>query len=268
MPSRRPASRSRNIALRPRRAPRPRIRGRRSTGLTFAIVLVLAVVIGVQELFAADDGASRPGRGDAVVGIVDRGAWNAPDAAPGYADELDLLRHVATAPRGAGDGYSREEFGPRWADVDGNRCDTRNDVLARDLDAIQLRDDGCTVRRGTLTDPLTGEAIAFERGPDTSPAVQIDHLVALYDAWRTGARTWDPALRTQFANDPANLLAVDGPSNNAKGHADPSDWLPPDDGFHCEYVAARVRVKAAYGLWLTPAEHEASRRVLAGCLAP
>lgn len=227
-------------------------------------MLVLALVVGVQELFAAE-GDAPAARQDAVVGVVDPEAWNPQDGAPGYADELELLAHVPTAPRTSGDGYARENFGARWADVDGNGCDTRNDVLARDLSRVQRRADGCTVQRGTLADPFTGEVIDFERGPDTSPAVQIDHLVALYDAWRTGARDWDPALRTQLANDPANLLAVDGPTNNAKGHADPSDWLPPDAGFHCEYVAARVRVKAAYGLWMTPAEHAASREVLRSC---
>ena len=256
-------SRSGRVAPPLRRAARSRTGGRRSKGLTLVIVVLLAIIFGVQELFADD--ASVPAHGDVVGGIVDQEAWNPQDAGPGYADELELLDEVPTSPRTPGDGYAREEFGARWADVDGNGCDTRNDMLARDLADSRLRDDGCTVQRGTLADPFTGEVIAFERGPDTSPAVQIDHLVALYDAWRTGARDWDPALRAQLANDPANLLAVDGPTNNAKSHADPSDWLPPDEAFHCDYVAARVRVKAAYGLWMTPAEHETSREVLTSC---
>lgn len=231
-----------------------------------AIVILLVVIFTVQELFAAEGdvpgASSSSGSG---VGIVDRAAWHPHDAAPGYADELALLEQVPTAPRESGSGYARDEFGAGWVDVDGNGCDTRNDVLARDLVDVELRADGCLVQLGTLADPFTGRTIEFERGPDTSPAVQIDHLVALYDAWRTGARDWDRALRTQFANDPANLLAVDGPTNNGKGHADPATWLPPDDAFHCEYVAARVRVKASYGLWMTPDEHAASHEVLRSC---
>lgn len=204
-------------------------------------------------------------RPDLSRGLADPAAWHPVDAAPGYADELALLATIEQRPRGGHDGYHREEFGERWADVDGNGCDTRNDVLARDLRGVELRRDGCLVQRGTLDDPFTGTVIAFERGPVSSEAVQIDHVVALYDAWRTGARDWDLALRTQLANDPANLLAVDGPANQAKGHADAATWLPPNEGFRCEYVGAQVRIKAAYGLWMTAAEHEASSRVLSSC---
>lgn len=198
-------------------------------------------------------------------GVVDVDAWHPVDAAHGYTDELALLEGIRTGRRERGDGYSREQFGERWADVDGNGCDTRNDVLARDLDDVELRRGSCLVQRGTLDDLYTGKRIRFERGPDTSPAVQIDHRVALYDAWRTGARHWSPARRTQFSNDPANLVAVDGEANFAKGHADAASWLPPAESYRCEYVAAQVRVKAAYGLWMTHAEHDASRRVLEEC---
>ncbi|NLF05940.1 MAG: HNH endonuclease [Actinomycetales bacterium] len=197
--------------------------------------------------------------------MVDAAAWDPQDAAPGFADELALLATIDQRARTGHDGYSRDEFGERWADVDGNGCDTRNDVLARDLRDVELRRGTCLVQYGTLHDPYTGFVIDFERGPVTSEAVQIDHLVAMYDAWRTGARDWPAGLRQQLANDPANLYAVDGATNDDKGHSDASAWLPPNREFHCEYVAAQVRIKAAYGLWMTPAEHAASRRVLEGC---
>ena len=162
------------------------------------------------------------------------------------------------------DGYTRERFGQAWADVDGNGCDTRNDVLARDLADARLDPGGCLVLAGTLDDPYTGTVIAFVRGPD-SATVQIDHLVALDDAWRTGARSWPAARRLGFANDPANLIAVSGDANQDKGAADASGWLPPQAGFACVYVARQLRVKAAYGLWLTPDEHAAADRALRGC---
>ena len=163
------------------------------------------------------------------------------------------------------DGYTRERFGQAWADVDGNGCDTRDDVLARDLLDVRLGTDGCTVLAGALLDPYTGATIAFVRGPDSAD-VQIDHLVALDDAWRTGAQGWPASRRLSFANDPANLLAVDGDANQDKGAGDASQRLPPQAGFASVYVVRQLRVKAAYGLWLTPDEHAAAERVLCGCV--
>lgn len=233
-----------------------------SRRLLGALLVLALAVVGLVALRALNDRLDAPAFDDAE-------GWNPTDVDPsGYPDELALLATIDERPRTGHDGYSREEFGERWADVDGNGCDTRNDVLARDLDDVELRRDGCLVQRGTLDDPFTGTVIEFERGPVTSEVVQIDHVVALYDAWRTGAQSWGLERRTQLANDPANLLAVDGEANQAKGHADAATWLPPNEAFRCDYVAAQVRVKAAYGLWMTPAEHAASHRVLVGCSAP
>ena len=162
-------------------------------------------------------------------------------------------------------GYARERFGPAWADADGNGCDTRDDVLARDLTDVRRDRAGCVVLSGTLDDPYTGATVAFVRGPD-SAAVQIDHLVALDDAWRTGAQLWSASRRLEFANDPANLVAVSGDANQAKGAGDASQWLPPQAGFGCVYVVRQLRVKAAYGLWLTPAEHAAAEHALRRCV--
>lgn len=164
-------------------------------------------------------------------------------------------------------GYSREEFGPAWADVDRNGCDTRNDVLARDLSDLTFKDgtQNCVVLTGVLDDPYGGDTIDFERG-ERSADVQIDHVVALSDAWQKGAQQWDAATRQEFANDPANLLAVDGSINQAKGNGDAATWLPPSTGFRCAYVVQQIRVKAAYGLWVTEAEASAMDRQLDGCI--
>lgn len=179
---------------------------------------------------------------------------------------VDALTVKGRAPR---TGYDRDEFGPRWADVDRNGCDTRNDVLRRDLVATTTRPGthGCVVLTGTLLDPYTGERIAFVRGQGTSQAVQIDHVVALADAWQKGAQGWDDETRERFANDPLNLLAVDGPTNASKGMGDAATWLPPARAARCAYVARQVAVKRSYGLWVTRAEQDAMRRVLSSCPA-
>jgi len=123
----------------------------------------------------------------------------------------------------------------------------------------------CTVLSGVLHDPYTAKTINFTRGEKTSDDVQIDHVVALSDAWQKGAQQLDPETRKQFANDPLNLLAVDGPANNAKSDADAATWLPPNKDYRCRYVARQVAVKQKYQLWVTQAEHDAIQRVLGGC---
>lgn len=164
-------------------------------------------------------------------------------------------------------GYDRDLFGSGWVDVDRNGCDTRNDILARDLTALETKPGtgGCVVLRGRLVDPYGGESIAFVRGNATSTAVQIDHVVALSDAWQKGAQGWDAGVRVAFANDPLNLLAVDGPLNASKGDGDTATWLPPRKEIRCAYVARQVAVKAKYGAWVTQAERDAMVRVLSAC---
>lgn len=176
----------------------------------------------------------------------------------------DLLESLETKGRAPHTGYDRGEFGDSWVDVDGNGCDTRNDVLQRDLDHVETAGP-CKVLTGVLDDPFTGDTINFKRGEETSPLVQIDHLVALSDAWQKGAQQLTFDERVAFANDPLNLLAVDGPTNFAKGNADAATWLPPNREFRCAYVARQISVKAAYGLWVTDAERAAMERVLTDC---
>jgi len=168
--------------------------------------------------------------------------------------------------------YDRAAFGPAWSDATGapwghNGCDTRNDILRRDLQAVTLEPGtgGCVVLTGTLQDPYGNTTIHFVRGIATSNAVQIDHLVALGDAWQKGAQRWSPQKRKAFANDPRELLAVSGPLNESKRDGDAATWLPPDKGYRCAYVAGQVAVKKAYGLWVTRAEHDAIARVLGAC---
>jgi hypothetical protein len=174
---------------------------------------------------------------------------------------LDTLPIKGRAPK---TGYDRDQFGQRWLDVDRNGCDTRNDTLAAQLTDI-TRSGPCRVTSGILDDPFTGRTIDFERGQGTSELVQIDHVVALSDAWQKGAQQLTADQRASFANDPINLLAVDGKANAQKGDGDAATWLPANKSFRCAYVARQVSVKATYGLWVTQAEHDAIARVLDGC---
>jgi hypothetical protein len=187
-----------------------------------------------------------------------------PTAPPRTGTALALLQTLPVKGRAPKTGYTRAQFGPAWTDVDHNGCDTRNDILRRDLRHITLSG-SCKVLSGTLNDPYTATVIHFTRGVKTSTAVQIDHVVALSNAWQSGAQQLSAARREQLANDPLNLLAVDGPTNEAKGDGDAATWLPPNKAFRCRYVATQISVKAVYHLWVTPAEKSAMTRVLSSC---
>jgi hypothetical protein len=161
-------------------------------------------------------------------------------------------------------GYARNLFSDGWGSILG--CDTRNFILKRDLKSITWRSgENCIVATGVLLDPYTGSTIRFVRGVKTSLAVQIDHVVAVSDAWQKGAQQMSSNSRYAFYNDPLNLLAVDGPTNSAKGDGDAATWLPPNKSFRCAYVARQVAVKAKYKLWLTSAERDAIGSILTAC---
>lgn len=181
------------------------------------------------------------------------------------ADALDALKvDDGTKPAG----YDRDLFGFRKTDANNDGCDVREDILARDLTDVTYKYRGsCIVAGGVLHDPYTGKTIRFTRGVRTSSAVQIDHVVALENAWRSGAFAWDASKRYAFANDPYNLLAVDGPANQAKGSASAAYWLPTNSAYRCEYVARQIGVKAKYSLSVTSNEKTAMQAVLHTCPA-
>jgi hypothetical protein len=166
--------------------------------------------------------------------------------------------------------FSRWRFGEAWSDdVDvefgHNGCNTRDDILRRDLADVVVRPGTCYAQSGVLHDPYTGQTIVFTRGPATSDTVQIDHMVSLSDAWYKGAREWDDQRRRDFANDPRNLVAVAGQANFDKAFRDAAAWLPPNEAFRCDFVARQIDVKAAYGLWVSAKEKQTMRDVLARC---
>ena len=180
---------------------------------------------------------------------------------------LSIIEAQITKGRAAKTGYTRAQFGQTWADVDRNGCDTRNDILKRDLtgEIFKEKTRQCVVLSGTLIDPFSGESINFIRGNITSMEVQIDHVVALSNAWQTGAFKLTLKERTAFANDPLNLLAVKGRLNSQKGDGDAATWLPPLKSFRCDYVLRQIAVKIKYKLWFTAPEKEAIVRILSSC---
>lgn len=190
-------------------------------------------------------------------------------AAAGTATEA--LKQLPVKGRAPKTGYSREQFGPAWSDdvaVDAGRngCNQRDDVLRRDLRQVTIKPGthGCVVLTGVLQDPYSGKKIQFRRGPD-SAVVQIDHLVALSDAWQSGAQQLSAERRRALAGDPLNLLAVDGPTNAAKSDGNAATWLPPVKAERCSYIARQIAVKQRYQLWVTTPEKQAMQRVLSNC---
>ena len=178
-----------------------------------------------------------------------------------------VLETLAVKGRAPKTGYERSQFGPTWSDVDRNGCDTRNDVLYRDLTSKTFKSgtQNCVVLTGILSDPYSGEKISFVRGVGSSMDVQIDHVVALSNAWQTGAFKLSYDKRLALANDPMNLLAVKGRLNSQKGDGDAATWLPPRRDIRCAYVAQQIAVKAKYQLWVTSAEKAAMVALLAKC---
>jgi len=191
-------------------------------------------------------------------------ATRKPAAGPAAGTVLAQLASLPVKGRAPKTGYERSNFGSGWKDPDHNGCDGRNDILRRDLTSVVARPgtQGCIITSGILNDPYTGTFINFVRGQGTSNAVQIDHVVALSDAWQKGAQQLGVDQRIALANDPLNLLAVDGPTNASKGDGDAASWLPPRKAYRCAYVARQTAVKAKYGLWVTKAEHDAIARVV------
>lgn len=209
--------------------------------LWLAVATVLSVIVAYQVTTTA-------GRPSEYIAHADL-----PTVAPGT-DVLGGLAQVEARVRSHD--YRRDAFGESWTDETSapggrNGCDTRNDILERDLlDKTYVAISRCptAVATGTLLDPYTNATVPFVRGAQTGAAVQIDHLVPLAYAWDMGARAWSDETRTRFANDPANLLAVDGSANQDKGDKEPALWMPPNEAFHCQYAMQYIAVLRGYGL--------------------
>lgn len=175
---------------------------------------------------------------------------------------LSALDKIPIKGRAPKTGYEREKFGQDWVSQQG--CDTRNIILNRDLEDVKTNE-MCEVVSGVLDDPYTGKIINFTKGLESSYAVQIDHVVALSDAWQKGAQLLSTEQRINLANDPLELLAVDGQANQQKGDGDAATWLPSNKPFRCQYIARQIAVKYKYFLWVTQAEYDTMQNILKQC---
>lgn len=225
----------------------------------FTMILVglalLVILLTLQKWWEA--------RNDATEGAGGQVTQTSLVSADEKAAAISILSKLSVAPKGE-EGYERRAFGSAWADVDDNGCDTRNDILKRDLTNITYKDaKNCVVLSGSLLDPYTGKTINFVRGGGA--LVDIDHMVALGNVWASGGGKLTPEKRQAVANDPVNLLAVDAPANRAKGDKNAAEWLPPNKSFQCRYVVAQITVKGKYSLSVTTDEKKTMEAVLAQC---
>lgn len=235
-----------------------------------ALAAVVVAVVAVWGLLVDGPGALDPSAPSGAVQTLDpAGSGSGGGSDAGAADHLALLAEIPVKGRAPMTGYDRDLFGQAWSDdvtVPGGRngCDTRNDILRRDLETPTVRDgtQDCLVESGTLTDPYTGDLINFQRGDGQ---VEIDHVVALGDAWAKGAQQLDATTMRNLANDPVNLLAVGTSVNRQKGAGDAATWQPPQHSFRCEYAQRQIEVKHTYDLWVTAAERDALERELGRC---
>ncbi len=234
------------------------LRKRRVRSLMFAVV-VFGVFQLISRISSSNSIPSNPQPNDVLAEQVEQIDPSL------YEDAGEMLEALPVKGRAPKTGYSRDNFSGGWARV--GSCDVRNLVLRRDMASVRLDADLCRVLSGTLNDPYTGRTISFQRGPDTSDEVQIDHVVALSDAWQKGAQQLTDQERFNLYNDSLNLLAVDGQANQDKGSSDAASWLPPNKQFRCRLVARQISVKAKYRLWVTEAEKSAMARVLNDCPA-
>ncbi|APE15748.1 HNH endonuclease [Mycobacterium crocinum] len=233
---------------------------RRRPLIWLAVVAALSVIVSVQVMSST----SHP---DAMIARAD-----VPTVAPG----TDVLDGIVVVPqRVRGYDYRRAAFGDAWDDNNSapgghNGCDTRDDILDRDLvDKTFVFTKRCpqAVATGVLHDPYTSQTIPFTRGAQVGAAVQIDHLVPLAYAWDMGARNWPDDMRIRFANDPANLLAVEGQVNQDKGDQPPGTWMPPNHAFWCQYAMQFIAVLRGYALPVDQASADELRQAAATCPA-
>jgi hypothetical protein len=197
---------------------------------------------------------------------VESSTANSPASKSQYEAALSSLNKLPVKGRAPKSGYSRDKF-PHWRDPDRNGCDARNDILKRDLTMVAFRagSDNCKVISGKLLDPFSNKEIIFDLSQSSSN-IDIDHVVALSNAWQTGGFQLTTLQRTNFANDPLNLIAVDFRLNRQKGDGDAATWLPPYKSYRCTYVARQILVKERYKLWVTPPEKAAISKLLDSCL--
>ena len=204
---------------------------------------------------------ANPASYDSIFIKEDTAAESVTEANPDVPLATTILEQLEVKGRAPKTGYAREEFYGGWPTVDG--CSLRQRIIKREFGDTAVLD-GCNVVAGEFDEPYTGEHMVFTEKSQISK-IQIDHVVALSDAWQKGAQNLSAETRYEIATDPLNLLAVDGPANNQKSDGDAATWLPSNKKFRCQYVARQISVKYKYHLWVTDAEKQAMKNVLENC---
>ena len=234
-----------------------------------AVLVAASALAGVVGCVDPDPAGSarRTGDGDAasdttVIGPSPDQA-DEPPAAPVPGGAGALVDQLVVVPEAGADSYQRDLFGGGWIDADGDGCDTRAEVLiAESLTPAQVDPYGCAVTAGDWLSSYDGYTT-------TDPTeLEIDHVVALAEAWRSGASQWDSPRRLAFANDldePSALIAVTASTNRSKSDRDPASWQPPSTASWCGFATAWVTVKVRWALTADQAEVDALRNMLAPC---
>ena len=223
------------------------------------LMVILWLVTNPESYEAVFTRVENTGASDGIYSATDGSSDESGASAPLVTEVLEKLEVKGRAPK---TGYKRTEFYDDWPSVEG--CSLRQKILKREMGETAVLD-GCNVVAGEFDEPYTGEHLKFTVKEEISRGVQIDHVVALSDAWQKGAQELGAEERYALATDPLNLLAVDATANGQKSDGDAATWLPPNKKFRCQYVARQVSVKYRYGLWVTSAEKDAILRVLSEC---
>ncbi|GAA1335488.1 HNH endonuclease family protein [Catellatospora bangladeshensis] len=215
---------------------------KRSTTWASVVVLVLLLAVGY---YLSRHEPTTPDQPPATTG-------------PATGEPAAQLAALTVAPEGRMTGYSRDRF-PHWSSQ-GDSCDTREVVLRRQGSGVRS-DSDCKATAGTWTSAYDGVTVT------DAGKLDIDHTVALAEAWRSGADKWTDERRRAFANDldGRQLVAVSATSNRAKGDQDPAKWKPPLETYWCTYATDWISVKAAYGLTVDQAEHDALAAMIGRC---
>lgn len=239
---------------------------RRVLAVTGALGFVVVwLIVNPQSYEQTFSGVGNDGEEGSASGIAEKTDYSAEAVSEAKADiplATEILGKLEVKGRAPKAGYNREEFYGGWPTVDG--CSLRQKIIKREFGATAVLD-GCTVAAGEYDEPYTGEHKVFKEKSEISNGIQIDHVVALSDAWQKGAQYFTAEVRYNIATDPLNLLAVDARTNQKKSDGDAATWLPPNKRFRCQYVARQVSVKYKYGMWVTEAEKNAIAGVLANC---
>ncbi len=226
------------------------------------IIAVLFALVGVVVWLVANPASYEQEFTQAVNDGADFSAEAVTEPDPNAKLAVDVLEKLEVKGRAPKTNYSREQFYSGWPNVDG--CSLRQRIIKREFGESAVLEE-CNVVAGEFDEPYTGEHKKYSVRDEISNGIQIDHVVALSDAWQKGAQNIDASKRYEMATDPLNLLAVDASSNKKKSDGDAATWLPPNKKFRCQYVARQVSVKYKYSLWVTEAEKNAIFKILENC---